>query len=85
MQDVQAAIVAPNEEPIVPVAISKSTENAQQSDVTDGASSPNQPEINASAVNSEDEYVLESVKLIQIQKRYKVEYILLTTCSYLIQ
>ncbi|XP_034175947.2 E3 ubiquitin-protein ligase MARCHF5 isoform X2 [Osmia lignaria lignaria] len=54
-QDVQAAIVAPNEEPIAPVAISKPTENVQQSDVTDGASSPNQPEINASAVNSEDD------------------------------
>ena len=54
-QDVQAAIVAPNEEPIAPVAISKPTENVQQSDVTDGASSPNQPEINASSVNSEDD------------------------------
>nr|XP_012150560.1 PREDICTED: E3 ubiquitin-protein ligase MARCH5-like isoform X4 [Megachile rotundata] len=54
VHDVQAVIVAPNEEPSA-MTLSKSMENAQQSDVTDGASSPNQPEINASTVNSEDD------------------------------
>ncbi|XP_076748800.1 E3 ubiquitin-protein ligase MARCHF5 isoform X2 [Xylocopa sonorina] len=52
--DAQAPAVVSDEEPL-PIALSESVNPVQPRDVTDGASSPNQPEISVAAVNSEDD------------------------------
>ncbi|CAL7944344.1 unnamed protein product [Xylocopa violacea] len=52
--DAQALAIVSDEEPL-PIALSESVNPVQPRDVTDGAASPNQPEIGVAAVNSEDD------------------------------
>ncbi|OAD61310.1 E3 ubiquitin-protein ligase MARCH5 [Eufriesea mexicana] len=54
MFDAQPAAPISDEEPL-PVVLSESTNNAQPSDVIDGTSSQNQPEISAPAINTEED------------------------------
>lgn len=54
--DAQLPAIVSDEEPL-PIVLSESANNAQPNDVIDGPSSPNQSEINAPVVNTEDEYV----------------------------
>ncbi|KOC62428.1 E3 ubiquitin-protein ligase MARCH5 [Habropoda laboriosa] len=54
VSDAQAPAVVSDEEPL-PTALPGPLESMQQSDVTDGASSLNQPELGTSAVDSEDD------------------------------
>lgn len=54
--DAQPPEILSNEEP-VPIVLSESVNIAQPTDMIDGASSPNQSNINTSIANTEDEYV----------------------------
>ncbi|KAK1116969.1 E3 ubiquitin-protein ligase marchf5 [Melipona bicolor] len=52
--DSQSPAILSDEEPL-PIVLSESANNAQPNDVIDGPSSPNQSEINAPVVNTEDD------------------------------
>lgn len=56
ISDVQPSAIVSDEEPL-PIVLSESINKAQPNDVIDGASSLNQ-DVNASVINTEDEYVL---------------------------
>lgn len=56
ISDAQPPAILSNEEP-VPIVLSESVNIAQPNDMIDGASSPDQSNINTSIANTEDEYV----------------------------